>query len=187
MKKFIDYTNIISKLPPKTAELLIRLQEGRFTKLNREAQRRLVSASKKECLNTIKLLKQDFTDSQADSIDVYCSSEYEKINDGLRKGHISSEYKAVVDDLNDILNKNVLNDDIVVYRGTRGVEKIDKAFKSVSINLYSAYNFSRTDDATINAYLIPKDTKYIYVGGGEYELILPPMIDLERYKITDND
>ena len=168
----------------KTEELFNKLKNNKFVKMNRASQIKLISQSEIENLKTVAKLNQNFTDSEANSLDIYVSNEYKEINKILREGlKVPKKYEKILKDINNVFNKNKLEEDIIVFRGTEGIEEKDKAYKSTSINLYDAYNFSNTEKFTINAYKIPKGTSYAYIGGGEKELLLPPLFDLEKYKL----
>lgn len=168
----------------KTEKLLKLLKDKKFNKIKRTDQIKLITGAEVECLKLVSELKQNFSEKEVESLDVYASIKYKEINDILRKGkEIPKEYKTVINDINNALKKNILENDIVVFRGNSGNDVKDSAYKSTSVNLYSAYNFSVGNNSTINAYKIPKGTNYAFIGGGEYEVLLSQDIDLEKYKI----
>ena len=127
-----------------------------------------------------------WTSKEEDSLADYTSSGYKKINTELRTGKVSKKTEKVVRDMDNILSKNILQEDVIVYRGTNGSFDSDKAYISTSTSAYNAYGFaymSGNKGARIEAYRIPKGTKAIWIGNGEKELILPRGFDLKKHRL----
>jgi hypothetical protein len=182
-KKELD-SRLNNNLSKNTDKMLKLLKEKKFSKLSRTQQIKIITGIEAECLKSMSELKQTFSDSEAESLDVYASVKYKEINKILREGITPPKsLQKIIKDIDNVFKKNTLEKDIIVFRGTSGIEKIDAAYKSTSVNLYSAYNFSLGENSTIDAYKIPKGTSFAFIGGGEYEVLLPPNIDLMKYKL----
>lgn len=165
-------------IPEKALELMNKINSGKFRKLSRNSQKKLLidSAKHKDTMDVPKL-----SSKEEDIVDRYTSIEYRKINEQLRSGKLDRNIKEVVHSLDKIISNNVIKNDIIVYRGTDGKDYgQDRAFISTSLDPSHAYNFA---DGSLKAYLIPKGTNGLYVGGGEDEFILPRGIDLSLFEI----
>ena len=171
------------EMPQVVANYLSAVQSGSYQKLSRASKVKMIEKVKKE-LSTPSDLPQNFTSKEADYLDIYASSKYQKINGELRSGKLSAETKKIVSRIDAIMDKNVLKKDIIVYRGTNGSYSTtkDKAYTSTSVDVLTASNFAR-GEAKLHAYRIPKGTKCVYIGGGEKELLLPRDFDLKKHKI----
>lgn len=167
------------ELPANTDKFISAIQSGKFSKMSRAAQIKLLDKVKAE--NSTMGLPQNFTNKEETALGKYTSSGYLKINSELRSGKLSAETKSVVKTMDAVMKKNVLKHDVIVYRGTDGSYSTDKAYISTSTSAYNSYNFAKGKN--LQAYRIPKGTHAIYVGGGENELILPRGFDLKKYKI----
>jgi hypothetical protein len=169
------------EVPAATSEYMDRVN-GDKKKLNREAQAKLQKKVEKEAI-AIADLKGYLTSAEEKAVNIYTSKEYQKINGDLRSGKMDAKTKAVVDKMDSALKNNVLKRDVIVYRGTNGEFGVDKAYTSTSTNPLTAGNFARGGQAKIRAYVIPKGTHAIVVGGGEGEIILPRGFDLKKHRI----
>lgn len=173
-------------------DLFDKLQSGKFRKLNRIRQNKLIQQSEERAIEIQKKLTQNFSDDEIDALDIYASSSYQDINKYLRDDNYKKEVtegfiKTLDDTIKDIdssMKKNTLEEDLIVYRaiGNEKELKNDKAYKSTSIDPYKA-NIFKKEGGNIMSFKIPKGTNYAYIGGGEKELLLPRDFDLEKYEV----
>lgn len=135
-------------------------------------------------------LSQNFTPEEEDALNEYVSIKYKEINDQLRKGEVDSKNQKIVDLITSSMENNKLKEDIIVHRGfdnSKKTQNSKKSFTSTSLSKSTANNFSRGGEATLKSYKLPKGTPSAYIGGGEYELLLPPNFDLDKYEIKDSE
>lgn len=150
--------------------------------VNRAAQQKLWNKAEKEAMTPV--IGQNWTKSEENALSHYTSSGYITVNEELRSGKMSAKTKKTVEAMDRVLSKNILKEDVIVYRGTSGkYSGKDAAYTSTSTSVTNASAFARGKDATIRAYRIPKGTKAIWIGSGERELILPRNFDMEKYRI----
>lgn len=155
---------------------------GVIRQVNRAAQQKLWDKAEKEAM--IPSIGQNWTRSEENALSHYTSSGYITVNEELRSGKMSAKTKKTVEAMDRVLSKNILKEDVIVYRGTSGkYSGKDAAYTSTSTSVTNASAFARGKDATIRAYRIPKGTKAIWIGSGERELILPRNFDMEKYRI----
>jgi 8-oxo-dGTP pyrophosphatase MutT (NUDIX family) len=181
-----------------TDKLFKKLSEGKFKKLNRASQGKLIVASQKETIDKGTQLIQNFTENESDAMDIYASSMYQDINGYLRgiipenelHKDVLKSIKSVIVNIDSAINKNELSEDLVVYRGV-DESKIesgkDNAYKSTSLEPYIAYSFARGEKPTIKRYIIPKGTKYAYMGGAEKEILFGRDFDINKYIDPSNN
>jgi 8-oxo-dGTP pyrophosphatase MutT (NUDIX family) len=133
--------------------------------------------------NLGKHLTQNFSDEDKDNLDKYVSIKYKEINGQLREDKLSTENKKIVSVIDKVMKKNKLSQDTIVYRGFDSSDvKNQNAFSSTSLDESVAKNFSRGKNPTIKKYVIPKGTPCAYIGGKEYELLLPRNFDLQKFE-----
>jgi len=168
------------EVPSATAEYMDRMN-GVKKKLSREASVKLQKKMEKETVSNSDI-KGKFTASEEKAIDRYTSIEFKTINGELRSGKMSAKTKATVAKMDEAMSKNVLKRDVIVYRGTDGSHGTDKAYTSTSTNPLTAGNFAR-GNAKMQAYVIPKGTHVLAIGGGEGEIILSRGFNLGKHKI----
>jgi len=179
-----------------------KLSDKSFRKLDRAKQYKLISESEKKSKEKGNKLEQNFSDKEIEAMDIYASHSYRDINDYLRgdlkdedeNSDYIKELKSTIADIDSIIDKHELKEDLVVYRGQDAShgENDNKAYKSTSLDPYTAYNFARGDKPEIKQYIIPKGTKYAYMGGGEKEVIFGRDLDMGKFqteikKSEDND
>lgn len=169
-----------ANIPPNTAMLLSAVQSGKYAKMPRAAQSKLMAKINQEMAET-STLPQNFTSKEVNALDVYASVKYQTINGELRSGKISKSTQKIVDQLDGAMDKNVLTHDVIVYRGTDGATQTNKAYTSTTVSAHIANGFAK--GSNISAYRIPKGTKCAYIGGGEKELLLPRGFDLNKHKL----
>lgn len=148
---------------------------------NRAGQVKLIARVNKELNSLDHQLEKNYTDSEADALDNYVSINYQKINSELRTGKLSAKNKKIVDTIDLVMEKNILKQDIIVFRAVDPAHiKFNAGFVSTSLSPMTANNFKR-GNADIFKLKIPKGTNYAYIGGGEYELLLPRNLDVTKY------
>jgi len=170
-------------------KLFDALQSGKFKKMDRVKQGKLIDAAQSDTRDIESNLEQNFTDEEIDALDDYVSINYKKINGFLRDPEnvkISKKDQETIDQIDSAIKKHKLKEDLVVYRSLSGTEglKEDKAFQSTSIDPYASYQF-KSDGGKIYKLTIPAGTNYAYLGGGEKELLLPRDLDLSKFVTKD--
>jgi hypothetical protein len=168
-----------SSVNPNDA-LFAVLISGKFRNLPRPKQISLVEKSKAYTLQKEKNLEQNFTSKESDALDNYVSVNYRVINPALRNGTpLSSKNQKIVDLIDTAITKSKLKQELVIYRSSNNF-LVDEAFSSASIDPYVAYNFHR-GDSKISRFVIPSGTNYVYIGGGEKEILLGRTFNLSKY------
>lgn len=150
-------------------------------RLSRSTQEKLQKAAAKDTQEPN--ITSNWTSKEEGSLVDYTGRGYLTINAELRSGKVSKKTEKVVKDMDNILSKNILQEDVIVYRGTNASFDSDKAYISTSTSVNNARNFARGENARIEAYRIPKGTKAIWIGNGEKELILPRGFDLKKHRL----
>lgn len=138
-------------------------------------------------------------------IELYCGYSDNNINNWLRDNSAFCFDKSIKDSLDNIINRFVINDNIIVVRRIYKASKIknrkvgdilvDKAFLSTSLNINYRLNYQSEEEKLNNEALciikVPKGTKGVYIQNAleerkrrdEYEILFNRETQLEiEYK-----
>lgn len=173
---------------------------NKFSKLSRDKQTdyiKKLDQKSDEYIKQVELEKynQNFTDDQADAINVYTSEKYQDINRYLRTGQgFKKEYQPILKKINSAMSKNKLQHDVITYRGISTAQFMprqgevfeQKGFASTSPHIYSAYSFSRGENKYMVKINVKRGTPAVYIGGGQKQLLLGSDTKFKVKKI-DND
>ncbi len=183
MKNLRDYIHhpIIQEAEDATSELIERINKGKFKKLSRAGQEKLLKRVEKEVV--IYTQKLNVTKPEDTAIDKYISSLYTKINKELRDGKVSKQTEGIVSKIDAAFLKNTLDKEVIVYRGvTGGFKDSGGAYVSTSMSVVNAYNFTGSDGKII-VYKLPKGTPALVLDSYEREVLLPRDLDLSKFEV----
>lgn len=136
----------------------------------------------------------------------YTGQDYVKINSSLRRGKVPKKYNNTINSLNNAISKNVVPENMTVFRGMASTKKMDfgykvgsivedKGFVSTDMDVITASEFAFPDagysgkfkSRTIFEIKIPKGSNAGFINEatmGEQEVLLPTG---SRFKVVSKE